>query len=352
MEPAPSRWRRLGFAVAVALLIAASTSAVAPSGAGATDPAEQVRVARAAAERAATAYFGAEQRVRDLDARIATLDARMAADARRAESTRAIATARIAALYRQGAAGALVGPTPGSLLEQSRRATLLDAANARSQADIDRYLGALDDLRREQADATRAREEARAEVTRLAARRAELDAQLLAVQRAYLAAVRARNAAALAAAAARTPPTRKEGRIVTAPTRAPASTTSGPTAAPGSTATSPPPPPPPSTNPPAPGPTDQPPPPPPSGGVHPRHDDPFLTCVRQRESRGFYGAVNPNGYYGAYQFATSTWNATASYAGRLALVGVRPDRASPWDQDDMAWTLYQWQGPAPWGGSC
>lgn len=81
--------------------------------------------------------------------------------------------------------------------------------------------------------------------------------------------------------------------------------------------------------------------------------DPFLACVRERESHGNYSVVNPSGpYYGAYQFLASTWNVTARHAGRLDLVGVLPSNASPADQDAMAWHLYQWQGSGPWGGSC
>ena len=58
-------------------------------------------------------------------------------------------------------------------------------------------------------------------------------------------------------------------------------------------------------------------------GTHPHHDDPFLTCVRARESGGYYGAVNPSGpYLGAYQFYQPTWNAAANHAGRSDLVGV------------------------------
>jgi hypothetical protein len=98
-------------------------------------------------------------------------------------------------------------------------------------------------------------------------------------------------------------------------------------------------------------PVDTPPPTPPPG-TYPHHNDPFLSCVRRRESNGFYGAVNPGGSYGAYQFAPTTWNITASHAGRPDLIGVRPDHASPWDQDQLAWTLYQWQGMGPWGGGC
>ena len=90
----------------------------------------------------------------------------------------------------------------------------------------------------------------------------------------------------------------------------------------------------------------------PTPGLHPHHDDPFLVCTRTRESSGNYGAVNPAGYYGAYQFSQPTWDVTANHAGSPQLIGVRPDRASAWDQDQLAWVLYQWQGNAPWGGLC
>ena len=86
--------------------------------------------------------------------------------------------------------------------------------------------------------------------------------------------------------------------------------------------------------------------------VSPHHNDPFLVCTRARESNGDYSVVSPSGYYGAYQFSPTTWNVTASHAGRLDLVGVLPSHASPYDQDEMAWALYQWQGNGPWGGRC
>jgi hypothetical protein len=89
-----------------------------------------------------------------------------------------------------------------------------------------------------------------------------------------------------------------------------------------------------------------------SGGVSPHHNDPFLVCTRARESAGDYGAVSPSGYYGAYQFLPSTWDVTVLHEGRSDLVGVLPSHASPYDQDEAAWTLYQWQGNAPWGGRC
>jgi peptidoglycan hydrolase CwlO-like protein len=94
-------------------------------------------------------------------------------------------------------------------------------------------------------------------------------------------------------------------------------------------------------------------PPPPGSGSGSHHDDPFLSCVRQRESNGNYGVVNPAGpWYGAYQFLASTWNVAARHAGRIDLVGVIPSAAAPSDQDDIAWSLYQWQGAGPWGGGC
>jgi hypothetical protein len=88
-------------------------------------------------------------------------------------------------------------------------------------------------------------------------------------------------------------------------------------------------------------------------GTHPMHDDPFLTCVRARESGGNYAVVSRSGQYlGAYQFLQATWNGAANHAGRTELVGVPPNVATPYDQDDLAWALYQWQGSGPWGGAC
>jgi hypothetical protein len=91
----------------------------------------------------------------------------------------------------------------------------------------------------------------------------------------------------------------------------------------------------------------------PRPGEHPHHNDPFLVCTRRIESGGNYQAYNGSGpYLGAYQFTQSTWNGTASHAGRGELVGVDPRNASEYDQDDMAWTLYEWKGKGPWGGRC
>ena len=82
-------------------------------------------------------------------------------------------------------------------------------------------------------------------------------------------------------------------------------------------------------------------------------DRQFLECVKDRESGGDYGAVNPSsGAGGAYQFLRNTWNNTASHAGRGDLVGLPAQYASPYDQDFIAAHLLQWYGRSPWGYSC
>lgn len=82
-----------------------------------------------------------------------------------------------------------------------------------------------------------------------------------------------------------------------------------------------------------------------SGGV--------LECIKHRESRGQYNAVNSSsGAAGAYQFMPGTWNTTARSAGRTDLVGVNPANASATDQDAMAHQLMNTQGLRPWGGGC
>jgi Transglycosylase-like domain len=80
----------------------------------------------------------------------------------------------------------------------------------------------------------------------------------------------------------------------------------------------------------------------------------FLSCVRNRESGGNYGAYNEGGSNaaGAYQFLPGTWDSIASSVGRGDLVGVDPAQAAPADQDAMAQALYTQQGAAPWGGGC
>lgn len=61
----------------------------------------------------------------------------------------------------------------------------------------------------------------------------------------------------------------------------------------------------------------------------------WLLALRTCESHGNYSTNTGNGFYGAYQFMISTWDRTAAAIGRNDLVNVRPDLASPADQDAM-----------------
>ncbi|MFN3219739.1 MAG: transglycosylase family protein [Acidimicrobiales bacterium] len=69
--------------------------------------------------------------------------------------------------------------------------------------------------------------------------------------------------------------------------------------------------------------------------VEPDPSDPWR-AVRECESNGNYGINTGNGFYGAYQFTIRTWNWVAGIIDRRDLIGVRPDLASPADQDRMA----------------
>jgi hypothetical protein len=92
-------------------------------------------------------------------------------------------------------------------------------------------------------------------------------------------------------------------------------------------------------------PTPAPAPAPPSGG--PSADQ--WHALRMCESSNNYQAVSTNRlYFGAYQFYPGTWDNTARIAGRDDLVGVRPDQASPADQDAMALSLWHRRGAQPW----
>lgn len=82
-------------------------------------------------------------------------------------------------------------------------------------------------------------------------------------------------------------------------------------------------------------------------------DQGFLACVRWRESRNDYTVVNrSSGAGGAYQFMQSTWNITAAHFGRPDLIGLRPNWATPHDQDMLAVHLLLWYGRSPWAYSC
>lgn len=81
--------------------------------------------------------------------------------------------------------------------------------------------------------------------------------------------------------------------------------------------------------------------------------DEFFECIRWRESRGNYEAVNSTGtFMGAYQFYQGGWDTFAGRIGRHDLVGVKPNHASPADQDAVALAAYNELGAKPWNGAC
>lgn len=134
-----------------------------------------------------------------------------------------------------------------------------------------------------------------------------------------------------------TPPT--TAAAVTTTTKAPTTTTTAP-ARPKATT--------PTTAAPAPAP------PPASSAFNPTASEAsFLACVRYRESRGVYTAVDPTGQFmGAYQIYQGGWDAVARSIGRGDLVGVRPHTAAPIDQDIIALAMLRQYGTKPWGGAC
>jgi peptidoglycan hydrolase CwlO-like protein len=287
---------------------------------------------RAQADALSTKYFDALARVKSLDDDIArsqqTVDEYLA----RAKAARAAARARALVAYTSSGTQLATLVDGDDTLDTARRAHLIDRVNAHDRDVYEQLHKATRALHKQQRELRATRQAQNDAVDELKAQGAAINAKLAQAEAQEQAQAAAAAAAAQAAAAKAAEPTTttEAGAPVAA---APSSTTTTTVAAP----STPPPPPDYSGTP----------------GSSPHHDDPFLTCVRARESGGNYGAVNPSGpYLGAYQFLQSTWNVTASHAGRGDLVGVPPNIASPYDQDEMAWALYQWQGKGPWGGSC
>ena len=65
-----------------------------------------------------------------------------------------------------------------------------------------------------------------------------------------------------------------------------------------------------------------------------------MAALRLCESNNDYGINTGNGYYGAYQFALSTWNGLG--------YGGYPHEAPPSVQDEAAVALYNIYGWSPW----
>jgi peptidoglycan hydrolase CwlO-like protein len=309
-------------------LACATALLMLPTPAGAQSTKDRVAAARKAVDAAAQRWFDAQNKAASIDAHIAQLEHDIASAEQRVAAAKLVASARALRMY-ESASLQIADISGADAIDFARRAKLMDRANAKNIDAVNELTASIDDLRaqRKAVEAERARQTKA--VKDVAAERVALDAQLTlleakaaredqAASRVAAAAAKSRRAAQGAATAAPTAPVVHTIRV-DAPSLAPPASS----------------------------------PPPPSPGVSPHHNDPFLVCTRARESSGNYGVVSADGlYYGAYQFLPSTWDVTANHAGRGDLVGVLPNRASEYDQDEMAWTLYQWQGKGPWGGRC
>jgi hypothetical protein len=312
-----SRWTRaaaMGMGAAVLLAGAVLPGPVAGAG-SLSDTEAEIAALREQADEAASAYLDTLARAKALETQIADIEARLPELAERRRGLRDRARERAVAAYKRPAsqAGTIIGA--GDAMTLMRRKHLLDQLNARDHRTLADLARVTEQLQTQQAELQQARQSQQAALDELQARGRDIDAKLQAAED------RARELRAQ-------PP-----RPVN----------------PSGTGGAPPGPPPDYT---------------PTPGVHPRHAEPALICIRRRESDrsdvnrnglhdGGYGAYNPAGpYMGAYQFLQSTWNGTANHAGRPELIGVPPHTASVYDQDDMAWALYQRSGSRPWGGTC
>lgn len=316
----------------IALLAAAILSALQPSAAGAQGSGASADVAtlRGQADEIAGEYFTALSRSRSLEGDIERNMIVVGELEAKAKRARLDARARALVAYKGSSShlGALMGGRDA--LDTARRAHLISRANARDAAVYAKLRATTDDLRERRRELEAARREQAGVVDQLDEQARAMNAKLAEAEqraRAEVAEAAARAATEQAAQAATTTPSPSPSPSTVKPNAtAPAPKPTAPSAPPNYVGTP---------------------------GTHPRHDDPFLTCVRRRESGGNYGAVNPTGQYlGAYQFHQATWNGAANHAGRPELVGVPPNHATPYDQDDLAWSLYQWQGSGPWGGAC
>ncbi len=345
-EPAlsPTRVRQRRRARLLVVGLVWSTTWVATAVGAATDPADEIASTQAAIDELAERWFDAQSESTELHAQIEQLEGELEELQQAAERLRGDAKVQAVALY-EGANSAVEADSlfgGGSAMDADRRNVLLGSINDAVRKDIDAHATAAAQARARLAELDAARTQLDTTIARLADDEVALRRQLARAQADYRARVAAEAAAKARAEAATNASDDTDGEPSPTEPNDPGPTQPDDPDDPDDPG---------DPDPDEPDPVD--PPPPPAPGEHPRHNDPFLSCVRWRESRGDYSVVNWSGpWYGAYQFAASTWDATASHAGRPQLIGVLPNAASRWDQDDLAWVLYQWQGKGPWGGGC
>jgi hypothetical protein len=307
----------------LALPMLVSAGARAQSAAGSANDAASLR---AQADAIANTYFHALARSHELDDEIAQNASTVDDLTTKANAARRAARERALLAYTSSSTHLSTLIDGRSVLDTARRVELINNVNARDNAVYSKLKAAMQDLRITRKALDDSRAEQATVLAQIQDQAHAIDAKLAEAEQQAQATAAAANQAR--AAASTTP-------------AAPSTTPAGATSPPATTA------------PPRPTAPTTPPNYSPTPGTNPHHDDPFLTCVRLRESGGNYGAVNPSGpYLGAYQFYQPTWNAAANHVGRPELIGVPANTASPYDQDDVAWSLYQWQGAGPWGGHC
>lgn len=300
--PVPALLLALG-----AVLLAGVMLDAAPIRAQPTEADDSVSALRREADASSQAYFDALAQTQALQAQIAELEAKLPVLADRRADLLVTVRRRAAEAYKRSGVqlGALLDSD--GALDAARRTQWLDRLAARDHESFRELRRVTAQIEVQRLELRTAEQKQQTVVSQLEAAGTDIDAKLQAAED---------RQRALQAAA--TPPR----------------TVAGPPAG--------------SSPPAAPPPDYQ-----PTPGEHPQHNDPFLVCTRARESGGNYQAYNAAGpYMGAYQFLQSTWNSAANRAGRAELIGVPPNTASAYDQDDIAWALYQTQGSGPWGGQC
>jgi peptidoglycan hydrolase CwlO-like protein len=308
---------------AFALVPAAGAQTTTGSSADAATPSSQLRVE---ADTLSRQYFATLASFAQADAAVRDNETAVSALHDRAAKAKAAARERAVIAYKSSGSGLTALIESRDTVDTAHRVRLIDEVNARDRSTYRSLHNAMRALKAKQQALRDARQTQEQALADLKQQGAALDAKLAEAQQQE----RAAAATAQTATQAQQPQQTQQTQAAAA-----ATTTAPPT-----------------TRPPVRAPT---PPPDYTGtpGTSPHHDDPFLTCLRTRESGGNYSAVNTSGpYLGAYQFLQATWNGAAAHAGRSDLVGVPANFATPFDQDEVAWSLYQWQGAAPWGGHC
>jgi peptidoglycan hydrolase CwlO-like protein len=288
-----------------------------PSTAHAQTTQSRIDAANASVEATAQRWFDAQAQSQQIAMSINQVEGQLREARTLVAKVRVVATARAIDVYK-GAADSYTGVFGTTAIDSARREQLINSANSKSEDALTALTQAVDTLNARRHDLLAQQAAQRKTLQEIAGERATLDNQLASL-RAQLSRTSVTRTVSVRVASQYAPPTSPSISTVRVVS---------PTIEPVSSATST------------------------SSGVYPHHDDPFLVCTRMRESTNNYAAVSPAGYYGAYQFLPSTWDVTAIRAGRNDLVGVLPSHASEYDQDELAWTLYLWQGKTPWGGRC